>query len=103
MKNNRLIIFLIAGLLSNNVSAKNIYVSSSGNDLNPGTQNEPYATLGKAFTMIENNDTISILDLLRIQNEVMGEGVGQMENDCLGIKFPSDKKNIVIQGSAHPE
>ena len=100
MKNNRLIIFLIAGLLSNNVSAKNIYVSSSGNDLNPGTQNEPYATLGKAFTMIENNDTISILDLLRIQNEVMGEGVGQMENDCLGIKFPSDKKNIVIQGTS---
>lgn len=24
--------------------------------------------------------------------------MGQMEDDCLGIKFPSDKKNIVIQG-----
>ena len=98
MKNRRLLILFISGLLSSLVSAKEIYVASFGNDSNPGSQNEPYATLGKAFTVLENDDTIVILDILNIQNETSGTGIGQMENDCLGLKFPSDKKNIVIQG-----
>ena len=98
MKNLRLPILLIFGLLSSLASAKEIYVASFGKDSNPGSQNEPYATLGKAFTVLENDDKIFILDILSIQNEASGTGTGQMEDDCLGIKFPSDKKNIVIQG-----
>lgn len=98
MKNLRLPILLIFGLLSSLASAKEIYVASFGKDSNPGSQNEPYATLGKAFTVLENDDKIFILDILSIQNEASGTGTGQMEDNCLGIKFPSDKKNIVIQG-----
>lgn len=99
MKNRLLLTLFISGILSHTASAKNIYVSSTGNDTNSGTQNEPFATLGKAFTVLDDDDTIFILDILNIQNEATGTETGQMENGCLGIKFPSDKKNITIQGS----
>ena len=92
MKNLRLPILLIFGLLSSLASAKEIYVASFGKDSNPGSQNEPYATLGKAFTVLENDDKIFILDILSIQNEASGTGTGQMEDDCLGIKFQYNKK-----------
>lgn len=98
MKNRLLLLLFILSVLSHAASAKNIYVSSSGNDTNSGTQNEPYATLGKAFTVLEDDDSIFILDILKIENEAIGSGVGQMESGFWGIKFPSDKKNIVIQG-----
>ena len=98
MKNRLLLTLLISSIIPHIGLAKDIYVASTGNDTNSGTQYEPYATLGKAFTVLEDDDTIFISDMLSIQNETMGTEIGQMENDCLGIKFPSGKKNVVIQG-----
>ena len=104
MKNRRLLILFISGLLSSLVSAKEIYVASFGNDSNPGSQNEPYATLGKAFTVLENDDKIFILDILSIQNEASGTGIGQMENDCLVSNSRLTRKISLYKGSLpkHP-
>lgn len=80
------------------MNAKDIYVTSSGNDNNLGTQTSPYKTFGKALSVVDDNDVIHIIDMLNMQDEATGTGVGQMENGNGGILFPTGKTNVTVQG-----
>ncbi|HKG21570.1 MAG TPA: right-handed parallel beta-helix repeat-containing protein, partial [Blastocatellia bacterium] len=50
------VFFLIAGVMA--AEARTIYVSTGGNDNNPGTQASPVATPGKAVQLAASGDTI---------------------------------------------
>ena len=43
-------------------AANSYYVSSSGNDLNPGTQTQPWKTIQKAAAMVIPGDTVICID-----------------------------------------
>jgi hypothetical protein len=97
VKLNLIIFFCF--IISNTITGKNIYVQSTGIDTNEGTKLSPYKTLGKALLMVENNDSIFILDMLNVKDELTGNGIGQMENGNGGVLFPTDKINVTVIGS----
>ncbi len=45
---------------SNGISVTNYYVSPTGNDLNPGTLDQPFATIQKAANVATEGSTIYI-------------------------------------------
>ncbi|MCD7972239.1 MAG: T9SS type A sorting domain-containing protein [Candidatus Azobacteroides sp.] len=60
--------------------AKDIYLSSSGNDTNSGlTFNAPVATLTKAFSLCGNGDVLHVTGIIDISGEISGSD---------GINFP---------------
>jgi len=53
-------IFWSAVLLTGTLCARELFVSSSGNDKNPGTAQAPFATIGKAASVVQPGDTVKI-------------------------------------------
>lgn len=58
MKKITTTVFLLCMILSGVYSAQDIYVSPSGDDLNAGTQESPYATLAKATSMVSEDGAV---------------------------------------------
>lgn len=52
--------FLILGAIAGEASAATIYVSTNGNDSNPGTISAPVATVKQAFNLASPGDTITL-------------------------------------------
>ncbi|WP_299437834.1 RICIN domain-containing protein [uncultured Aquimarina sp.] len=52
--------WILLFILGASVYSKNIYVSKNGNDTNPGTQSQPYKTIGKASAVAQPGDIIFI-------------------------------------------
>lgn len=56
----RLVCLCLSFSLIMHVAGSNYYVSTIGNDNNPGTYNQPYGTIGKAVSMVSAGDSIFI-------------------------------------------
>ena len=63
-----IILFLILALLPTVAFAatSDVYVSSTGSDKNPGTEQAPYQTIEKAFETVEDGGTIHIVDTVSV-------------------------------------
>lgn len=97
------ILLLMLCLSATTLSAKDIYVASSGSDSNAGTQAAPYKTFGKALTAVADNDVIYVVDMLNMQDEATGTGVGQTANGNAGILFPTGMTNVTVAGKSRTE
>ncbi|OEJ98559.1 hypothetical protein A8C32_04980 [Flavivirga aquatica] len=54
------IVVMLAIIFTSSISAKNIYVSKTGNDTNPGTIDKPYKTITKASSVARPGDIVVI-------------------------------------------
>ena len=53
-------IVLLMMVITSSLSAKDIHVSKTGNDANPGTASQPYKTISKASAVAQAGDVIII-------------------------------------------
>ena len=63
-----IMLFLVLALLPNAVlaSTSDVYVSSTGNDENAGTEQAPFQTMEKAFEAVSDGGTIHIVDTVSV-------------------------------------
>ena len=71
MKKVFIFLFLIINSLA---SAKTFYISPTGNDNNPGTISQPWATWGKAFTSRSAGDTVYFRGGVYMSSVINGMG-----------------------------
>lgn len=81
-----LIFFFFLFLLASSLNAKNVYLSSSGNDDSDGlSEDAAVATLTKALSLCEDDDNLYVLGIIDVSQEVSGSN---------GFVFPDVKINV---------
>ena len=106
-------VLLLVGAFAMSVAAadsKDIYVASSGDDTNAGTEAAPVAGLNKALELVENGGTVHIVGELTLPEGFVWENHGKdvtitggtlnFSQACEAIPLSGETANCVIQADA---
>jgi hypothetical protein len=93
-----LILIILVFLTPQFIEAATYYISTSGNDSNPGTQSQPFATFNHAFSVMQGGDTLYVMDGVYHQ-QIKGMPSGSQGNYTKIYALNDHKVDINGQGT----
>lgn len=96
------VIYLVTMILfCGNISYSQIFVDTEGNDTNSGAINEPYATIQKAFSVVEPGDTVFIRGGIYEISVPVDATIDGTENAMINV-FAYNNENVILDFSGQP-
>ena len=90
------IILIILFLISFTSRANTYYVSTSGNDANPGTEAQPWATIQKAANTVVAGDTV-LIKSGTYNERIILQNSGSSDNNIVFSNYENDE--VIIDGT----
>lgn len=88
---------LLFMLISHSLSGATFYVSKSGNDLNPGSENEPWLTIQFAVNSVNAGDTVLVKEGIYNELITFNKSGSEIEGYIVLMNYPGT--NPIIDGT----